>query len=183
MSVLVYIHGTNGSGKSTLARAVLASAGGPTGVHRLPMCKQASWTRTGAPTVVLVGKYSNACGGVDGIQPYARVGDVLHVLAHEDAAVFAEGLVTPGVDTCCDYAAKFDRAVFVLLDTPPHRCILNVLRRRKAAGNAKAYSPANLYKKMVSARSWADRIERAGLEVHRLQYPEAHRMCLSLLNL
>lgn len=183
MTTLVYVHGTNGSGKSTLARAVLAAAGGAQGVSKLIGSPKATWTHTGTAGVVLAGKYGTACGGVDGMQPYA---DLHHVLKQQSALernVFAEGLVTPGKDTCATFASYFDRAVFVLLDTPETDCILNVLKRRKAKGTTKPYDPKNLYRKLASARSWADCLERAGLEVHRVQYRQAYNMALELLGL
>lgn len=183
MSTLVYVHGTNGSGKSTLARAVLAAARGAQGVSNLVGSPKATWTHTGVDGVVLAGKYGTACGGVDGMQPYA---DLHHVLRHQasaDCSVFAEGLVTPGVDTCTAFASYFEDAVFILLDTPDTVCIKNVLKRRAAKGTTKPYDPKNLYRKQASARSWADRIERAGLNVHRLQYSQAYNLTLELLGL
>lgn len=183
MATLVYVHGTNGSGKSTLARAVLAAAGGAQGVSKLMHSPKATWTHTGVAGVVLAGKYGNACGGVDGMQPYAALHDVLKENVAFVRNVFAEGLVTPGVDTCATFASYFDRAVFILLDTPETDCILNVLKRRKAKGTTKPYDPKNLYRKLASARSWADRLERAGLEVQRLQYRQAYNTSLELLGL
>lgn len=183
MTTLVYVHGTNGSGKSTLARGVLASAGGAQGVSMLLGSPKATYTHTGDAGVVLAGKYGTACGGVDGFQPYA---DLHHVLKQQSAigrSVFAEGLVTPGQDTCVTFASYFDHAVFILLDTPETICIQNVLKRRAAKGNVKPYDPKNLYRKLASARSWATRLERAGLEVHRLQYRQAYNLTLELLGL
>lgn len=181
MKTLVYVHGTNGSGKSTLARAVLAAAGGAKGLGALACNPKATWTHTGRAGVVLVGKYLTSCGGVDGVQPYADVRNILCDCAGEH--VFAEGLVTPGKDTCAAFANQFDRAVFILLDTPETVCITNVLKRRKAKGNDKPYSPDNLYKKARSARMWADSLERTGLEVQRLQYRQAYKVVLELLGL
>lgn len=183
MTTLVYVHGTNGSGKSTLARAVLAAAGGAQGVSKLMHSPKATWTHTGVAGVVLAGKYGNACGGVDGMQPYAALHDVLKENVAFVRNVFAEGLVTPGVDTCATFASYFDRAVFILLDTPETICIKNVLKRRAAKGTTKPYDPKNLYRKLASARSWATRLERAGLEVHHLQYRQAYNMALELLGL
>lgn len=180
MSTLVYVHGTNGSGKSTLARAVLAAAGGPKAVCSVPGLPKAKYTTTHTPKMFLVGKYLTSCGGVDGILPYHHVGDILGFIGGN---TLAEGLVTPGVATCQRFTDMYDRAVFILLDTPEARCIHNVLQRRKEAGNTKPYDPDNLFRKARSARSWASNIERAGLEVHRAQYADALRLTLGLLRL
>lgn len=179
--ILVYLHGTNGSGKSTLARAVVAAAGGAW--EYVPGVGKAGTTRT-YRGVALIGKYTSACGGIDGIQPYALVHDELlrHAIFPE-ARVFGESLVTPGLQTCKNFAAMFTRTVFILLDTPDTTCIQNVLKRRKAKGNTKEYSPDNLYRKARSARSWANNLEASGLEVHRLQYREAYALILELLGL
>jgi hypothetical protein len=81
------------------------------------------------------------------------------------------------------FAGYFKSATFILLDTPDTVCIKNVLRRRAAKGTTKEYDPKNLYRKQTSARNWANRLERAGLEVLRLQYAEARPLVLELLGL
>lgn len=178
MSALVYVHGTNGSGKSTLARALLAAAGGSVGYesHATKPDKCGStYTHAG---LVFVGRYETACGGVDGIHPYALVHGEMQRTAVEEGSCFAEGLITPGVQTCTNFAGLFDHALFIHLCTPEKQCIINVHKRRKEAGNTKPYDPANLMKKALSAAHWADRLERAGLKVARLSYTDALQECL-----
>ena len=181
MSSLVYIHGTNGSGKSTLARVVISYAGGATGHVARMQNKSAVYTQLATPGVVLAGKYGNACGGVDGIQPYADVHTVMAHIAAEGRSVLAEGLVTPGVETCRRFAALFDEAVFILLDVPDTVCIDHVLRRRTRAGNTKEYSPLNLHKKDASARRWCLNLQAAGLRAEALQWLPALHLTLSTL--
>lgn len=182
-NVLVYVHGTNGSGKSTLARAVIEAAGGVKDVRRLEREGKAFYTLTEAG-VTMAGKYGNACGGVDGISPYALTHEVLiRAAIFPVACVMAEGLITPGVETCQKFASYFDKAVFIHINTPVNQCIKNVLKRRKEAGNTKPYDPANLHKKAHSAAGWARRLEGAGLDVRRLNYPQALRECLALFRL
>lgn len=184
MSTLVYVHGTNGSGKSTLARAVIAAAGGVTEVDDVPHTtgrSKVTWTRK---RVALMGRYGNACGGLDGVQPYADTHYLMqHARTCDALSVFAESLVTPGLQTCKEFAEYFDRTVFILLDTPETVCIENVLLRRRAKGNSKPYDPKNLQKKLRSAQAWADNLERAGLQVRRLQYKQAYSLTLQLLGL
>lgn len=186
MKHLVYVHGTNGSGKSTLARAVGAAAGGVTEYrptsHTRDLKVGTSWTAAG---VALMGQYVTKCGGVDGIHPYAAVLDELlkHAIFPQ-ARCFAEGLLTPGVETCTKMAGYFEgNATFIVLDTPVDDCIAHVLARRRRKGTTAEYNPANLYKKHQSARNWGDRLERNGLVVRRLKYPQAYRLCLELLGL
>lgn len=181
-STLVYVHGTNGSGKSTLARAIIVSAGGAEEYQRSEGTKAGTTFTKGG--LSMIGKYTNSCGGVDGIQPYVDAMDEIRLNSlFPESRVFAEGLVTPGIQTCTTMASWFQRAVFILLDTPEDVCIANVLARRARAGAKKPYKPDNLYVKARSARSWCANLQRAGLEAHALQYPQAYRMCIELLRL
>lgn len=181
-SKLVYVHGTNGSGKSTLARAVIAAAGGVTGLTVLVGAPKAIYTRTAAG-LVLVGKYGNACGGVDGLQPYASIHDI--VQSNIGRTIFAEGLVTPGLETCQKLAEYVHgNAVWVFLDTPIDACIANVLKRRGRKGTTKPYDPANLLRKRESSASWARRLTEAGLDVRILtSWSSAYLLCLDELGL
>lgn len=184
MNRFIYIHGTNGSGKSTLARALIAACGGvqqvDVGYGGHP---KASTTLT-TEGVVLVGKYGNACGGVDGLSPYAAIHDVcLRHAIFPEARLLAEGLVTPGLETCQKLAGYFGEAMFIYLDTPEEQCIRNVLRRRARKGTTKEYDPTNLRKKTASAVSWANRLEQAGLNVQRLNWRMAYLECLDYLGI
>jgi energy-coupling factor transporter ATP-binding protein EcfA2 len=184
-TTLVYVHGTNGSGKSTLARAVLAAAGGFEEYVPVKEGKEGKAGYTSAKSgVVLLGKYERACGGVDGYSPYAHIHEVMQGRAVlGDSRVFAEGLVTPGLETCQRFASYFDKAVFIVLNTPTDVCIKNVLARRTRKGNDKMYTPEKLYDKHRSALRWGDRLEAVGLTVHRLKYPQAYTLSLELLGL
>ena len=185
-SCLVYVHGTNGSGKSTLARALVALAGGSVGEENHVACmNQKAFTTYTNEGALFLGRYGNACGGVDGFSPYAAIHTVLdHHFDMDDAPrVFGEGLITPGVETCQQMAARFDNHLFIALDVPVGTCITNVLRRRRKAGNDKLYDPANLYKKAHSVRSWADRLEKASLNVQRLGWRAAYLASANLLRL
>lgn len=180
-SSFVYVHGTNGSGKSTLARAVLAAAGG---VKDLVKTQYKNYYTQTPDGLCLIGKYGNACGGADGVQPYSDVMEMaIFVGIFPEGRAFAEGLITPGVDTCKRMAEPYDHHAFIFLDTPVKQCVANVLKRRARKANDKEYNPANLYKKHQSAASWADRLEKAGLQVFRAQYPEALRLTLARLSL
>lgn len=179
----LYVHGTNGSGKSTLARAVIAAAGGVTGVEAMPMHKKAHYTTTSNGTV-LVGKYGTACGGVDGLSPYASISDILLLHAvFPECRVMAEGLITPGLETCQKLAGMVDKAMFIYLDTPAEQCIANVLKRRGRKGTTKEYDPDNLHKKRRSAQSWATRLKDSGLDVRELQWNSAYLTCLNFLGI
>lgn len=182
-NVLVYVHGTNGSGKSTLARALIAASGGVKCVDRFEGYKKATSTST-VKGLALVGSYGAACGGVDGLSPYAAIHHIC--LTHSifpKARVFAEGLITPGVETCQKLAGYFGEHLFIALATPEQDCIRNVLRRRARKGTETEYNPANLQRKGASVQSWANRLEKAGLNVARCTWAEAYLMCLNTLGI
>lgn len=184
-SALVYVHGTNGSGKSTLARMLVAAAGGSTKVFNAAYTKghKAFATHTNEG-VVFMGKYANACGGVDGFSPYAAIHELMQWHAEDTMPhMFAEGLITPGVETCQRLADGFDQHLYIALTVPEERCIQHVLRRRATKGNDAEFNPANLRKKLESVRGWADRLEKAGLSVKRLSWREAYLASTSLLGL
>lgn len=187
MSTLVYVHGTNGSGKSTLARAVIKAAGGSmgtmscnfwTGAHH----PQVTYTST-KHKVNMVGPYRAPCGGIDIMGGYENARQAIHWLAEMKYNTFAESLITPGKATCVDFSSRYGRAVWIFLDTPEAQCVFNVVGRRQAKGNMKPYTADQLYKKAKSARRWATTLEELGLEVHRLQYPEALDLTLEVFGL
>lgn len=183
MSALVYVHGTNGSGKSTLARAVLAAAGGTGFIENISTNGKAFITRAKDQRVMLLGKYGNACGGLDGYSPFSEIFKAVRICSRNRYDTFCEGLITPGVETCQKLRDYFERSVFIHLATPVEDCIAHVMQRRGRKGTTKPYDPANLYKKAQSAASWADRLERSGLEVHRLDYRRAYALSLDVLGL
>lgn len=177
---LVYVHGTNGSGKSTLARALLAAAGGVRSQRKLPQHKKAIVTFTQAGPVFL-GQYGSACGGVDGVSPYAAVHDLVDEADHH---IFAEGLVTPGLETCQRLAERAGGLhAFVVINVHPDEAVRNVLTRRARKGTDKEYNPDNLLKKHRTAMLWADRLEKHGLEVHRVSWEDAYDLALGVLEL
>lgn len=183
MSTLIYVHGTNGSGKSTLARAIMAAAGGSAGYQETAVRPNKCGVTHTFAGVVMMGKYGNACGGMDGISPYALALPEMRKHATKGRNVFAEGLITPGIQTCATAAGMFEQAVFIHLDTPNHQCVSNVLVRRARKGTNKPYNPANLHRKAGSAGSWANRLKGAGLNVKQLEWMQAYRLCLELLGL
>lgn len=165
---LFYVHGTNGSGKSTLARQVATSAGGVfCGKHSVTDVPVSQALFAPVP-FALIGKYENACGGVDGINPYRSAVDTAGILATDGISVFMEGLATPGQATCKELSDMFSgRATFYLLDVPEADCISNVLARRSRSKRAhadKPYDPSHLHKKARSARSWAAALQQNGLQ-------------------
>jgi hypothetical protein len=179
---LIYVHGTNGSGKSTLARRLVTAAGGVLSNKLDNGCPVSVAIHSG---FVLIGKYENACGGLDGINPYRLAIDTAGIYAKSGTNVFMEGLATPGQATCKELHDMFEgRATFYLLDVPEADCIANVLKRRarsKRAHSNKPYDPSHLYKKAKSARSWAAALQRNGLDIKVMKPDNVYRDVLAKL--
>lgn len=179
---LIYVHGTNGSGKSTLARRIVTAAGGVLTSKLENGCPVSVAIFSG---FVLIGKYENACGGLDGINPYRLAIDTAGIYAKSGTNVFMEGLATPGQATCKELHDMFEgRATFYLLDVPEADCIANVLKRRarsKRAHSNKPYDPSHLYKKAKSARSWAAALQRNGLDIKVMKPDNVYRDVLAKL--
>lgn len=182
---LIYVHGTNGSGKSTLARYLIMCAGGIKAIKPHP--------RTGAKctythrALALVGKYSTATGGADGVQPYALVPQTALALLADGHDVLVEGLMTPGVDTCAELtrkARKLGASVrFIRLDIGFYQSCENVKRRRHLVGNAKPFDPINLRKKQQTCHSWFERLAEARLPIYGFDWRNARDYCLSTYGL
>lgn len=182
MSILIYVHGTNGSGKSTLARKILDRFGkGEVFNMDGPDFKKVTYTETLLPELVMAGKYANACGGVDGISPYAAVYDVMKRHSAEGKSVFAEGLITPGIESCRKFAQAFDNHLFIHLATPIETCIAQVEQRRMDAENYKDFDPTNLLKKRKSAESWARRMKAENFQMETLTFNEAYERIVAAI--
>lgn len=172
MSTLIFVHGTNGSGKSTLANALIKRAGGIASY-----VGGVTYTRS---NLLLIGKYHDvATGGMDSLHPYSNVLLAMKnaVRANKKGVVFAEGMVTPGVERCRTYESVFDEVIFIHLVVDIEQCIKHVLMRREARGNKKKFDPSNLIHKAKSAEYWASGIQDAGMNVKRCDYKQAERMC------
>lgn len=182
---LIYVHGTNGSGKSTLARYLIMCAGGIKKIAPHPVTG-AKCTYTYGP-LALVGKYSTATGGADGVQPYASVPTTALALLADGYNVMVEGLMSPGVETCKTLtrkARKLGATVrFIRLDIGFYQSCINVQRRRMLVGNTKPFDPINVRKKQKSCDGWFTNLAAAGLPVWGLNWEQARDYCLSAYKL
>lgn len=183
---LVYVHGTNGSGKSTLARYLIMCSGGIKAIKRHPVTTAKCTYTYGR--LALVGKYSTATGGADGVQPYALVPQTALALLKDGHNVLVEGLMSPGVETC----AKLHRAAmklgavsvkFIRLDIGLFQSCENVKRRRMLVGNVKPFDPINVKKKQQSCDGWLVNLAAAHLPVWGLDWENTLGYCLSTFKL
>jgi hypothetical protein len=186
-ATFIFVHGAGGSGKSTLARVLIACAGGVSSSSPLPKGAVISYTPA---KVALLGPYHTPTGGVDSIHPYALVPQAIKHLLYVEAwpYVFAEGLMTPGVETCRQIYVAATRmrakAHFVLLDVPIDVCTRNVEARRARKGTDKPYDNHHLIKKHQSANNWIRNLHDAGIpNTHKLTWKKALRFCMNQFEL
>lgn len=182
---LTYVHGTNGSGKSTLARYLIMCAGGVARTERHP--KTNAWVTYTHGRLALVGKYTTATGGADGVQPYSLVPKTALALLRAGWPVLIEGLMSPGVETCRklhEDAVKLGTYVkFIRLEIGFFQSCENVKRRRMLVGNTKPFDPINVRKKQQSCDGWLTNLGAAHLPIWGLNWEQTRDYCLSTYRL
>ncbi|WP_041785306.1 hypothetical protein [Rhodospirillum centenum] len=165
MGLIVNPRGTAGSGKTEIVRRVLAAYDwqGPGRAEPLfrpgrtrPFAYRLAHPAGGRPLVVL-GQYGGTCGGCDTIP--ARDGGLpaALLLAAERATagddVLLEGLAL-SADGRLSAALAARHPLHVLrLDTPPDRCVQNLLSRRRAGSGAGGALAARLAAKVEAERA------------------------------
>lgn len=140
--MIINIRGTHGSGKSTVLRQFLDNYKSqviqPEGVHK----PEGYLCLTPFGDVYIVGSYKTACGGCDGIQPYALIWPRVLDYATRGHVLFEGALVSNSYGNIGRYSEMFgDQFVFAFLDTPLKTCIDRILERRKKNGNIKPFDP------------------------------------------
>jgi hypothetical protein len=116
-------------------------------------------------TLFVLGDYTNACGGADGIQPYSaiwpRVADAAAVFDH---VMFEGALISTtygSIGQAADaYGADF---VFAFLDTPLDVCVARVNQRRAAAGKPPLRDTKSIDSKWVTISRLYDKLSAGAI--------------------
>jgi hypothetical protein len=138
---IIDVRGTHGSGKSWVMHSLMEQ-GDPTPIiedgNHLGYLLQ-KWD------AALVGKYSNVCGGCDGVKTADEVCRRVREFSQTCRHVLLEGILVSHTYSRYDALAKeLGDYIFCFLNTPLHRCIRRVKSRRLKAGNTKPFNPKNL---------------------------------------
>lgn len=153
--MIINIRGTHGSGKSTAVRRILGK------FHTLPICdiltRKVLGYRVHLPngqTLGVVGNYSNACGGADGIQPYSAVWPRVKFFADTENHVLFEGaLISTTYGSIGEAADAYGEGfVFAFMDTPLDVCVARVNQRRATAGKPPLPDTKNIDSKWATIR-------------------------------
>lgn len=186
--MIINIRGTHGSGKSTIVREI---------IHRYEF-KMYTEFPTGKKSKILgyrvyipwlsdplhvVGSYENACGGCDGIQPYALIWPRVVEYANEGHVLFEGALVSSSYGEIGRASAVYgNQFVFAVMNTPLKVCLDRIAARRKARGDDRPVNPKNTEVKYNNIlRSMLKIKEEFGRRVEVIDYRQPIPQVLELL--
>lgn len=165
------IRGTHGSGKSTLPREILRNHKADI-ISGLPLTYEGRVGPLGyfVPelNLYILGKYSNACGGCDGIKTQDEIKARVHHWLQK-GNVMLEGILVahtyqPWVEfakrTEADYDAQWN---FLVLDTDVETCVARVNERRQAAGKGPIENEGNIRRDHQRISTFLPRFLNEGL--------------------
>lgn len=180
---IISIRGTSGSGKSTLARRVMECYDGERVTYRGPMVgkprKQPhgyllQTTPPGRPLFV-PGHYETACGGCDTLPSYDVAVEMINNHAARGHDVMFEGLLwAPEVTRTVELHKRWGNLHIIGLCLPLDVCLASVNARRHEKNPDKPdVNPKNTESKWRATTSVLNKLEVAGLPVHRFEHREA----------
>jgi len=187
--IIIQVRGTHGSGKTTAVKSfidnfphtaltdadgkIIAMAVKVTGVDR---------------PVYIMGKYDNACGGMDGINTQEEAAlRVINAWKTGQGHVICEGVLSSGVSPAGTFPRMLienipnDRLKFRTLDTPLDKCIDRVNARRAARGKDGEFDPRNVINKYGSVVASYPKYVDAGFDMKMLDHTKAYEQLLALL--
>ncbi len=158
------IRGTSGSGKSHIAHSLLKYN------HEEVLGKDgkiiAYWIKE--LNTYLLGKYSNVCGGCDGIKSADLVCERVEKFM-EPNLVFEGLLVSHSFERYHLLAEKLGGMVLCFLDTTPEKCIERVYARREERGKVGEFNEEQIYKDHRAVQRCCERFAEAGHIVYELE--------------
>lgn len=142
MFTVIKLGGTNGSGKSSVAKALLKLVSAEERPAKLASGKVSKVyiADHAGLQVTILGKYDNACGGMDSISDKEDRFKLVKLAVSSPGIVFFEGLITGktygalGELSEQHYKRKVGRWLYAFMDTPFDVCVERVGQRRAAAG-------------------------------------------------
>lgn len=163
--MIVSIRGTHGSGKSTIARKIIERYPGVT--FTLPGKKKILMYELNLPNgmrLAVIGDYTNACGGCDGIQPYSDIlPRILKAKECNDHVLFEGALVSSSYGTIGRALEQFPgEVVYAFMDTPLDVCLERISLRRAAKGNLEPVNPEATTAKFKSVEGSKRQIDAVG---------------------
>ena len=174
--LIINLRGTHGSGKSTIVKHLIELYNGVTTTASLnPESRkpkpEGHQMETPYGLLTAVGPYHTACGGCDGIQPYARIWPLVEKYAALGHVIFEGALVSSSYGEIGRSSEKFGRQfVFAILDTPVDVCLARIVARRKERGVDKPFNEDNTKNKFKNILRSLETMQANGRRVVHLNY-------------
>lgn len=177
-NLIINIRGTSGSGKTTVAREFMrrfdhlnleGSDGKVRGVRvDVPMFNH---------PLYLIGKYDNACGGMDSITTQEEAAQRVVKAFKAGGHVICEGLLASSVGPNATfpriiYEGSGGRVKFVTLDTPLETCLERVQARRNERGDQRPFNPKNTIDKYNQVRRAYELMEEGGRDIRWIDHKD-----------
>lgn len=155
MATIIDIRGTHGSGKSTVVHNLLNRRWTKRDIKGRCEYKEREMTlgyelsiRNTEKTGAVLGRYSNVCGGCDGIGSADEICRRVRLFSKHHDYVILEGiLVAHTFQRYSDLAKELEKKghsyFFLFLNTPLAVCTSRVRQRRIKQGNTKPFNPKN----------------------------------------
>lgn len=168
------IRGTHGSGKSFLPKTILQKHE-HTAINGLPLTYEGRVGVLGYHVpdlnLYILGKYTTACGGCDGIKTQDEVKARLKVFLKK-GHVMLEGILVahtyqPWVEFAKDIEATYDADWnFLMLDTGVEECVMRVNHRRALAGKGPIENEGNIRRDHARIATFLARFRKEGLSAY-----------------
>ena len=164
--MLISVRGTNGSGKSIVVRSLLdkykgAPIYGLLGIRK-PEAYQLTIPQIKKPIFIL-GSYHTVSGGVDQVQPYDLILDLINKYTAKGHVLFEGVIVSSSYGRVGRLMETWGQeAVMMFLTTSLEDCLNNVQRRRGARGDTRVFDSTNLISKYNSIAKSKEKIKAAG---------------------
>jgi hypothetical protein len=186
--VVIQVRGTHGSGKTSAVRAFM---------ERYPhenlynadgkiVAVQVTVPEFRRP-VYLIGKYDNACGGMDAIKTQEEAATRVINAWRCGGHVLCEGVLSSGVSAAGTFPRMLIEAVdpqklkFRSMNTPLEVCIERVVQRRAGRGKDGPFDPRNVVAKYKQVLSAHKKYEDGGYDIAWLDYNDPFTQLYNLM--
>lgn len=146
--LIVNLRGNSGSGKTHTTREFFKKCKLFRAINDGKDCEMVF----GKQSWVVLGKYTNVCGGVDTIKTQQEIIDRVKFYTDRKYNVWCEGLIMSTIyGTVGAYSEQFkDRWIFAILQPPLEILLSRIKVRRKEAGNFKPLNEENTRKRVAT---------------------------------
>lgn len=165
--LIINISGTNGSGKTTLIKNFMAKCVSVYPIYGVVGAKKPEAYRCvlkgASASVFILGPYNVPTGGVDYVQPYSLIVELVNkyiTLGH----VLMEGVLASGVyGQLYGLMKEHKNSILLFMPTSLEECIKRTKARRQGRGNERELDPTNMTTKYKGLLVGRKRVEKEGI--------------------